>query len=285
MSVRLIVAGLVAAATVAGCAAVGKNDADGHSSAPVASTDTVTRIALPSTAGRPAADGPGSTPAGTHPAGQVPAMPLRLPACRLDDLPASHAGYDEWSRTIVDTIWALPATYVPPDLVPIGRAGIQGPGKVRSLVIDDLRAMAEAADHAGVPLAVQSAYRSHNRQARVFAEWVAASGEAEALRFSARPGHSEHQLGTTLDLREANGPAPWQVDFGSRKLGRWLVDHATEFGFVVSYPVERGASDLLRRRGLARPLRRPRHGSPRRHVRTDAPRVALAERRDVTPAA
>jgi D-alanyl-D-alanine carboxypeptidase len=163
-------------------------------------------------------------------------MPVRLPDCRYDDVPVPRASYDDWASTPVDPIWGLPESYVPPDLVPVSRAGIVGGGTIRELVVDDLAALADAADAAGVPLAVQSAYRSHARQAAVFAEWVASSGEAEALRFSARPGHSEHQLGTTLDLRAAAGPAPWRVAFAARPTGRWLAAHSWEFGFVVSYP-------------------------------------------------
>jgi D-alanyl-D-alanine carboxypeptidase len=70
----------------------------------------------------------------------------------------------------------------------------------------------------------------------VFAGWEAASGHEEALRFSARPGHSEHQLGTALDLQAAGGAAPWQVNFGDTRQGRWLARNAWRYGFVVSYP-------------------------------------------------
>ena len=50
-----------------------------------------------------------------------------------------------------------------------------------------------------------------------------------ANRYSARPGYSQHQLGTTLDLTVSfrdfrTGPAP-----------DWLRDHAHEFGFVLPY--------------------------------------------------
>jgi D-alanyl-D-alanine carboxypeptidase len=52
---------------------------------------------------------------------------------------------------------------------------------------------------------------------------------------SARPGHSEHQLGTTIDL--ARGPAaPWTEAFDETPTGRWLALHGAEFGFVMSYP-------------------------------------------------
>ena len=59
---------------------------------------------------------------------------------------------------------------------------------------------------------------------------------------SARPGHSEHQLGTALDFRSADDPTPpWQLDdFADTAAGGWLHDHAWEYGFVLSYP--KGAS-------------------------------------------
>jgi D-alanyl-D-alanine carboxypeptidase len=164
------------------------------------------------------------------------AGPRPIPACTYADLPVEGARYDDWARMLVDTTYALPKSYVPPDLVPVSRARIAGSGQIRAIVIDDLRALARAAREAGVSLAVRSAYRSYRRQAAVFAGWEAASGHEEALRFSARPDHSEHQLGTALDLQAAGGAAPWQVDFAETREGRCLARNAWRYGFVVSYP-------------------------------------------------
>ena len=133
----------------------------------------------------------------------------QLPACRDADEPAAHAAYDDWRRTIVDTTSRLPKGYVPPDLVPVSRAGLSGGGSIRRIAIADLKALATAARKAGVRLAVESAYRSEARQQRTFAGWVRTSGEAEARRFSARAGHSEHQLGTAIDFKAAGGGSPW----------------------------------------------------------------------------
>jgi D-alanyl-D-alanine carboxypeptidase len=191
------------------------------------------------------ASGPGLV-ANTHPAGDAP---LRNPPsgnaaadatggpppCTHGDVASPNARLADWATTLVDTSFVLPDGYHPPDLVPVGQAGIDGWGLVRSFVIDDLRALAEAAADAGHPLAVQSAYRARDRQADVFAGWVASSGESRARQFSARPGHSEHQLGTALDVRAAGGGAPWTGSFGSTAAGRWLGQHGPEFGFVQSY--------------------------------------------------
>ena len=62
-------------------------------------------------------------------------------------------------------------------------------------------------------------------------------GYAKALLSSARAGHSEHQLGTTLDLRSYGGSAPWNYkDWGTTKAGAWLKANAWKYGFVMTYP-------------------------------------------------
>jgi len=159
-----------------------------------------------------------------------------LPACRYADEPAAHTDYDDWQHTIVDTISRLPKGYVPPDLVPVSRAGLSGGGSIRLIAIADLKALAKAARKAGVRLAVKSAYRSEARQRATFAGWVRTSGVAEARRFSARAGHSEHQLGTAIDFMAAGGGSPWTPAFARSRHPRWLAANAWRFGWILSYP-------------------------------------------------
>lgn len=172
---------------------------------------------------------PGIAPAGARGAGP-------LPACRYDDIMTTPRGYDDWSTTLVDTILRVPRSYVPPDLVSVSQAGIAGHGKVRAIMIDDLRAMAEAAAAAGNGIGVESAYRSYASQQAVFAGWVAGYGYASALTFSARPGHSEHQLGLAIDFRSDPGGSPFTGSWGSTPAGAWMKKHAWEHGFIRSYP-------------------------------------------------
>ena len=125
---------------------------------------------------------------------------------------------------------------MPPDLVPVSRAGLSGGGTIRRIAIADLKALAKAGRKAGVRLAVESAYRSEARQHRTFAGWVRTSGEAEARRFSARAGHSEHQLGTAIDFKAAGGGSPWTQAFARSRHARWLAANAWRFGWIQSYP-------------------------------------------------
>ena len=160
-----------------------------------------------------------------------------LPACRYDDLPTPHDAYEDWALTLLDPLYRLDERYAPPDLEPLAELGLPGEHRARALLLDDLRALLEAAAEAGTPLAVQSAYRSHAYQARTFASWVGRNGEAAALLTSARAGHSEHQLGTALDFRSADGPPAWELeDWGATPAGAWLAANAARYGFVMSYP-------------------------------------------------
>jgi len=159
--------------------------------------------------------------------GRVPdpaALSGPLPACGVDDLGAPHAAYADWDRTLLDTAFALDRTYAPDDLTSVAEAAIAGEGTVRALVILDLEALGRAARKAGITIAVDSAYRSFDAQARTFDSLARADGRDYALRSAARPGHSEHQLGTTIDF--VGGEA-------------WLAQHAWRFGFIMSYPPDR----------------------------------------------
>src|SRR5690606_38595314 len=53
---------------------------------------------------------------------------------------------------------------------------------------------------------------------------------------SAEPGHSEHQLGSTMDFAAPeNGWQPLE-SFADSQSGLWLADNAYRFGFALSYP-------------------------------------------------
>ncbi|MFO1540948.1 MAG: D-alanyl-D-alanine carboxypeptidase family protein [Chloroflexota bacterium] len=178
-----------------------------------------------------AAVAPPHATAGTDP------RPAPLPVCRYRDDRTRYARPADWRRTLLDTNLRLPRDYRVPDLVPVSRAGIAGSGRIRAIAIADLRALAAAARRAGNPIAVRSAFRTWEDQAAIFATWVRRSGRAQALRYSARPGHSEHQLGVGIDFMSAGGGAPWAGgDWGSTPAGRWMARNAWRYGWLMSYP-------------------------------------------------
>ncbi len=167
---------------------------------------------------------------------QAPATPP-VPTCAVADVSTAFTGYDQWPYTMVDTHFRLPADYAPPDLVSTSEAGLNGDQRLRAFVIPHLGALAEAAAAAGHPIAVQSGYRSYHTQVVTFDYWVKVDGYAYALKSSARPGHSEHQLGTALDIRAKGGKAPWDYqDWAATPTGSWVAANAWRYGFAMSYP-------------------------------------------------
>ena len=164
-----------------------------------------------------------------------------LPTCAYIDLPAVRTAYADWGTTVLDTVFLLPRSYAPQDLTDTKHAGLNGVHLIRAIVVDDLSAMVVAAKADGASLGVQSAYRSYTGQVLTFNDWVSQVGYAQALQTSARPGHSEHQLGTAIDFRTAGGASPWTYpDWATTTEGAWLAANAWKFGWVMSYP--RGTS-------------------------------------------
>jgi D-alanyl-D-alanine carboxypeptidase len=157
------------------------------------------------------------------------------PTCRYADVLTTYRSPDDWDRSLLDTIYRLSSSYTPPDLVPTSQAGISGGGLVRALLIPDLKAMTAAAKAAGASLRVRSAYRSYATQVATFDSWVRSVGYAAALKVPARPGHSEHQLGTAIDFASAAG-ATYYPDWAKSKAGAWMTTNAWKYGFVMSYP-------------------------------------------------
>jgi len=99
-----------------------------------------------------------------------------------------------------------------------GQPSPRGKHRVAATAVAPLGELIAAAHAAGFNLKISSAFRSYRDQARMFRA-IKERGRA------ARPGHSEHQLGTAIDLR-----------LPSTKAIEWLAEHAFEHGFALSYP-------------------------------------------------
>jgi D-alanyl-D-alanine carboxypeptidase len=142
---------------------------------------------------------------------------------------------------------ALAPDYAPTDMVDIVKFQPRSPAdceKYQCLRKDAASAMKEllaAMARAGVPGHIESVYRSYLAQCVTFQGWVKRSDFCSAAEQSALPGHSQHQLGTTIDLFtaewKASGETVFRQGFGCTKGGKWLVEHAWEHGFVFPYPI------------------------------------------------
>lgn len=128
--------------------------------------------------------------------------------------------------------YSLDKNYIPKDLESLDgkklspKRGIQ----IRKNTLNALIEMKEAAKSDNCNLQVISAFRSYNTQQIVFMHWVKEFGLEEAQRISARPGTSQHQLGTAIDFNLLD------ESFENYPEGKWLANNAYKYGFILSFP-------------------------------------------------
>jgi len=86
----------------------------------------------------------------------------------------------------------------------------------------------QAALNEGLEINFMSGFRSYDEQTEVYKGWneIYAS---EADRISARPGHSEHQLGLAIDVNSV------EFSFAETPEGLWLAENCYKFGFIIRY--------------------------------------------------
>lgn len=142
---------------------------------------------------------------------------------------------------------ALPSDFAPSDLVelstgkPMTERACDAAQCLRKETADALTSLLAEMKRQGFPGKVESAFRSYASQCGTFHKWARKGSFCAAAEQSALPGHSQHQLGTTLDLftqewaRDPRGV--FRSGFGCTPAGQFLREHSWEFGFVFPYPI------------------------------------------------
>lgn len=163
-------------------------------------------------------------PAPAHTPTPAPANPVAVVAC--NDFLAP-----------VDKQHRLPANCVPHGLVALPSWTTMREGQYMvAEAAEAFAAMVEDAAAAGHTILARSAYRSYDTQVAVYNSHVQNMGQERADRVSARPGHSEHQLGTTVDVTTPQVNYQLSRALGDTAAGRWLQQNSWNYGFVMSYP-------------------------------------------------
>lgn len=172
-------------------------------------------------------------------------LPATIPAGIAERISANRAEFSsdlervasadpDGLLVLVDKRHFLAKEYEPADLVPLAAGRFYVPAReglaLRAGAEAALDRMAAAARKDGVTLVASSTYRSYAYQTRVYERNVAELGQAAADRVSARPGASQHQLGTVVDFGSITD------DFALTRAGKWLAAHAGEWGWSLSFP-------------------------------------------------
>lgn len=149
---------------------------------------------------------------------------------------ANTGGPDRWLFP-VDRNRSLGA-YVPPALTHMpNRVETRGTATcLTPQTADALEKMFIDMIEDGLKPVMTSGYRSYDIQTILYDRWIA--GQSEPLPpfpSVAEPGHSEHQLGTTVDIKSLQTPDFSYAAFVTSPEYAWLKDNAHRYGFVQSY--------------------------------------------------
>lgn len=117
---------------------------------------------------------------------------------------------------IANKTYALPKSYAPGCLTSDTQAAFDR--------------MNEDASAEGLSLWVASGFRSYELQESLYERYAARDGYAAADRYSARPGHSEHQTGLAFDLNSIDSSFEYTAE------GAWVAENCYKYGFIVRYP-------------------------------------------------
>lgn len=101
---------------------------------------------------------------------------------------------------------------------------------LREILIPDLLLMIEDAGKEGLTLVISSTYRTYDYQDKLFNWNVEQNGLETAMRESAKPGTSQHQLGTAIDFGTITD------EYAFTPAGKWLLENGWKYGFSLSYP-------------------------------------------------
>ena len=132
---------------------------------------------------------------------------------------------------------SIPLDYIPQDLTrvlnPIKTIGVMC---VSERIVRHLDEMISDAKKQKMDIAITSSYRSAEMQKFLYSLWINKSGSA-AKAGIAEAGHSEHQLGTTIDVSgKSIGYAGTSPSFANSKEGKWMAQNSYKYGFIMSYP-------------------------------------------------
>lgn len=128
--------------------------------------------------------------------------------------------------------------------------GLSGDDLLQPLAFTDWQNLKKAAEAAGIPLKLNSGYRSIEMQRQLFLSRLRASGVSTAqiangqadsqivtvLSQAAIPGYSRHHTGYTVDFVCANGTQTFETTTCFKWLSADNYLNAKKYGWIPSYP-------------------------------------------------
>lgn len=132
---------------------------------------------------------------------------------------------------LVNKYHKLPDDYEPDDLIDLSYKSGNYTYKLRKEAALAFEKLSSAALIENVIFYPYSAYRSYETQNILYTRYKERDGEEAADTYSARPGHSEHQLGLAVDVRSNTLTSNLTAsDY------EWMLKNSYKYGFIIRYP-------------------------------------------------
>lgn len=137
----------------------------------------------------------------------------------------------------------MPSDFIPNDLVvpnvPFPFDEFHPKKQMRKVAADALEELFKKSQEEGVNLYAISGYRSYTTQETLFQRSINLNGLEHTNKYLAKPGHSEHQTGLTMDVTTASVNFDVVTEFENTIEGIWLKDNSYKFGFIIRYPKDK----------------------------------------------
>ena len=142
---------------------------------------------------------------------------------------------------LVNKFYYLPDGYVRDDIQNISLEYAYADMKASQVVIDNFEDMRnQALQELNVHLMVNSSYRPFSEQKELYDQRKNLWGQRKADQYAARPGHSEHQTGLSIDITSLEHP--YDEQFMDSDEYKWLINNSYKYGFILRYP--KGKEDI-----------------------------------------
>ena len=139
----------------------------------------------------------------------------------------------------IDRVYSIPLDYIPTDLVSLNNK-IKAKGyewrklRLRVEAKTMFERMIHDAEASGVNIFIISSFRDSKYQSMLYTRAIKRHGINE--NSVAKPGHSEHQLGTACDLTSDEVGYALSKGFEKSLAYEWLTKNSWRYGIFLTYP-------------------------------------------------
>lgn len=142
---------------------------------------------------------------------------------------------------LVNKFYYLPENFERSDIEKISLQYSYHNNSASKIVIENFEKMRNDAEkELNIHLMINSSYRSYKNQTEIYNNYKKVSLKY-ADSYAARPGHSEHQTGLSIDITSLEHPYINNTDesFDKSQEYEWLKNNCHKYGFILRYPKDK----------------------------------------------